>query len=193
MAEPRPMNTAELNRRLDNLVRLGVIEETDFTRDPVQPRVRVRTGGILTTWIPVATLRANTDSEHDPIQKGEHVILLAPSGELTQAVVIGKLFSTDYPSPDTSATNHRRKYRDGCVIEYNSETHHLNATLPDGGTVSLTATGGITITGDITLTGDLTQQGSQTVSGDVVASGISLTGHVHGGVSSGRSNTGAPQ
>lgn len=193
------MNTAELARRLDNIVRFGVIEQTDFTTDPIQPRVRVRTGEILTAWIPVSAQRANTDAEHDPVQVGEHVILLAPSGELAQAVVVGKLFSTDYPSPDLNPNNHRRKYRDGAVIEYNSKTHHLNAVLPDGGTVNAVATGGFTFTGDITHhgdythNGDLNQTGQQTVSGDVVAGGISQINHTHGGVQSGPSSTGKPQ
>lgn len=187
------MNTAELARRLDNLVRFGVIEETDFTTDPVQPRVRVRTGEILTTWLPVSANRAHADAEHDPVQKGEHVIILSPSGELTQGVVAGKLFSTDFPSPDNNPANHRRKYRDGAVIEYNSETHHLDATLPDGGTLNLKADGGITITGDITHIGNLNQTGKQEVSGDVVAGGISQINHLHGGVSSGPSTTGKPQ
>lgn len=192
------MNTAELARRLDNLIRYGVIEQTDFTTDPIQPRVRVRTGEILTTWIPIATNRANTDAEHDPVQVGEHIIMLAPSGELAQAVVVGKLFSTDFPSPDNNPANRRRVYRDGAVIEYNSETHHLNAVLPDGGTVNAVATGGFTFTGDITHhgnythNGDLNQTGQQTVSGDVVAGGISQINHLHEGVSSGPSKTSKP-
>lgn len=193
------MNTAELARRLDNIVRFGVIDQTDFTSDPVQPRVRVKTGDILTAWIPISAVRANSDAEHDPVQKGEHVILLAPSGELAQAVVVGKLFSADYPSPDLNPDNHRRKYRDGAIIEYNSKTHHLNAVLPDGGTVNAVATGGFTFTGDITHHGDYThngnlnQTGLQTVSGDVVAGGISQINHTHGGVQSGPSSTGKPQ
>lgn len=193
------MNTAELARRLDNIVRFGVIEQTDFTTDPVQPRVRARAGEILTAWIPISAPRASTDAEHDPVQIGEHVILLAPSGELAQAVVVGKLFSTDHPSPDLNPNNHRRKYRDGAIIEYNSKTHHLNAVLPDGGTVNAVATGGFTFTGDITHHGDYThngnlnQAGQQTVSGDVVAGGISQINHTHGGVQSGPSSTGKPQ
>lgn len=133
------MNTAELTRRLDNIVRFGVIEQTDFTTDSVQPRVRVRTGDILTTWIPITTLRANTDGEHDPIQIGEHVILLSPSGETAQAIVVGKLHSTDFPSPDTSPTNHRRRYRDGYQIDYESEEHKLTHTFPDGAVFSYDA------------------------------------------------------
>lgn len=205
------MNTAELARRLDNIVRFGVIDQTDFTSDPVQPRVRVKTGDILTAWIPISAVRANSDAEHDPVQKGEHVILLAPSGELAQAVVVGKLFSADYPSPDLNPDNRRRKYRDGAVVEYNSKTHHLNVVLPPNGTVNATALGGFTFNGDIThngntthngdLTqngntthnGNLTQNGEQHVTGDVVAGGISQISHVHDGVSSGPSKTGKPQ
>lgn len=193
------MNTAELARRLDNIVRLGVIEQTDFATDPIQPRVRVRTGDILTAWIPISAPRANTDAEHDPVQKGEHVILLAPSGELAQAVVVGKLFSTDYPSPDLNPNNHRRTYRDGAVIEYNSKTHHLNVVLPPNGTVNATALGGFTFNGDITHNGNtthngnLTQNGKQDVTGDVVAGGISQINHTHKGVQSGPSSTGKPQ
>lgn len=193
------MNTAELARRLDNIVRFGVIEQTDFTTDPIQPRVRVRTGSILTAWIPISAPRANSDAEHDPVQKGEHVILLAPSGELAQAVVVGKLFSNDHPSPDLNPDNHRRTYRDGAVIEYNSKTHHLNVVLPKGGTVNATAPGGFTFNGDITHNGntthngDLTQNGKQDVTGDVVAGGISQIGHTHSGVASGPSSTGKPQ
>lgn len=186
------MNTADLARRLDNIVRFGVIEETNFTTDPVQPRVRVRTGEILTAWIPVSAQRANSDAEHDPVQVGEHVILLAPSGELTQAVVVGKLFSTDHPSPDSNPSNHRRKYRDGAVIEYNSETHHLNAVLPEGGTVNATAPGGFTFNGDITHNGNLNQNGKQDVTGDVVAGGISQINHAHDKVTPGTGNTGKP-
>jgi len=199
------MNTADLARRLDNIVRFGVIEQTDFTTDPVQPRVRVRTGDILTAWIPISAARANEDAEHDPVQVGEHVILLAPSGELAQAVVVGKLFSNDHPSPDLSPDNHRRKYRDGAVIEYNSKTHHLNVVLPAEGTVNLTADGGITINGDTTINGettfngdtthvgDLTQTGSQIVSGDVVAGGISQINHMHDKTQPGLGSTGKPQ
>lgn len=193
------MNTAELARRLDNIVRFGVIEQADFTTDSIQPRVRVRTGEILTAWIPISAPRANTDAEHDPVQIGEHVILLAPSGELAQSVVVGKLFSNDYPSPDLNPDNHRRAYRDGAVIEYNSKTHHLNVVLPPNGTVNATALGGFTLNGDITHNGntthngDLTQNGKQDVTGDVVAGGISQINHLHDKVTPGKGVTGEPQ
>lgn len=39
---------AEISRLLENLVRLGTIAEVQHA----PPRVKVRTGGILTTWLP---------------------------------------------------------------------------------------------------------------------------------------------
>lgn len=186
------MSIADINRRIDNLIRYGIIAQTDFDSDKVQPRVRVKTGGMLTDWIPIAAARANQDAEHDPVQVGEHVILLSPSGELAQAVVIGKLFSENFPSPDRNPDNHRRTYRDGAVFEYNSKTNHLNVALPSGGTVNITALGGFTLNGDITHNGNLQQNGKQIVTGDVIAGGISQINRVHGGVQGGPSSTGKP-
>lgn len=44
----------------------------------------------------------------------------------------------------------------------------------------------------MTINGNVTLNGTMTASGDVIASGKSLKSHVHGGVSPGGSNTGAP-
>jgi len=68
-----------------------------------------------------------------------------------------------------------------------------------------TQTGNYIITGNVTINGSLTVNASpgntvtvngvvmNIVDGDIVADGISLKNHVHGGVQSGSSNTGAPQ
>ena len=108
------------------------------------------------------------------------------------------LFSDLIKANGDRAGLHRRTYADGAVVEYDSVAHHLVATLPDGGTTELISTGGIHIVGDITHEGDYIQTGNQNVTGlvtvteDVIADGISLIGHVHGGVMSGPGKTGAP-
>ncbi len=54
--------------------------------------------------------------------------------------------------------------------------------------------GNVTIdTPQLTINGQVQINGTVTSTGDQVAAGISQTGHVHGGVQSGGSNTGAPQ
>lgn len=192
----RPMNNLPtLARMLENLIRFGTIAETQMK----PPRVRVKTGELLTGWLPWIALRAGADTDWDPPTIDEQVILFSPSGQIANGIALTGIYSTINPANGDREGLHRRTYRDGTMIEYDSVAHHLNAVLADGGTTNLVSTGGITIVGPITHQGDYTQTGNQTVTGtvtvsdDVVAAGISLVKHNHGGVMPGGSVTGAPQ
>lgn len=185
---------AEINRLLENLIRFGTVTEVQH----VPPRVKVQTGGMLTTWLPWLAWRAGESREWDPPTVNEQVLLLSPSGQLANGVAVTGLFSDLITANGDRAGLHRRTYADGAVVEYDSVAHHLVATLPDGGTTELISTGGIHIVGDITHEGDYIQTGNQNVTGlvtvtqDVIANGISLVKHVHDGVMSGPGKTGAP-
>ncbi|MNZ35180.1 phage baseplate assembly protein V [Pseudomonas sp. Marseille-Q5299] len=185
---------AEINRLLENLIRFGTVAEVQH----VPPRVKVQTGGMLTTWLPWLAWRAGESREWDPPTVNEQVLLLSPSGQLANGVAVTGLFSDLITANGDRAGLHRRTYADGAVVEYDSVAHHLVATLPDGGTTELISTGGIHIVGDITHEGDYIQTGNQNVTGlvtvtqDVIANGISLVKHVHDGVMSGPGKTGAP-
>ncbi|WJD60881.1 phage baseplate assembly protein V [Pseudomonas kurunegalensis] len=186
---------AELNRLVENLIRLGTIAEVQFS----PPRVKVSTGGIMTTWLPWISPRAGADQVWDPPTAGEQVLLFSPSGQLANGVAVTGLFSDKIPANGDRTGLYRRTFADGAVIEYDSEGHHLSAVLPEGGTTSLISKGGIHFEGPITHIGDYTQTGNQTVTGevnvsvDVVAAGISLVEHTHGGVMTGPGSTGVPQ
>lgn len=190
------MNVAELARLIENLVRLGTIDTVQVK----PPRVKVKSGNITTAWLPWLSLRAGADREWDPPTVGEQVVLLSPSGLLAQGVVLTGLFSDRIPANGDREGLHRRTYRDGAVIEYDSIGHRLRAILPAGGVTDLNSTGGINIVGPINHTGDYTQQGNQTVTGkvtvseDVVAGAdsISLINHRTSGVMPGTGNSGAP-
>ena len=168
---------AELRRRLDNLIRLGTIAEVDHE----QALVRVQSGKLLTHWLPWLSLRAGNSKEWDPPTEGEQVIIFSPSGELTIGVVVTGIFSDQNSAPSSNENLHQRTYPDGAVIEYNHEEHTLNITLPEGGTVN--------ITGDLNLSGNLSIEGETVTHNDT---NIGKT-HVHDGVMSGTSTTGAPQ
>lgn len=116
-----------LSRMLENLIRFGVIAAVQM--EP--PRVQVKTGSLTTAWLPCLALRAGADQEWDPPTEGEQVILFSPSGQLANGIVVTGLFSDHIPANGNRAGLHRRTYADGAVIEYDSATHHLNATLPD--------------------------------------------------------------
>ena len=170
---------ANLARLIENLIRYGVIHAVQMK----PPRVQVKTGKLTTTWLPWIAARAGADQEWDPPTLGEQVILFSPSGQLANGDRAGL---------------HRRTYRDGAVIEYDSIAHHLSALLPANGTSELVSLGGIKIVGPIIHEGDYTQTGNQnitgkvTVSEDVVAADISLVKHLHGGVLPGGSKTEEP-
>lgn len=190
-----PMNSlAELARLIENLVRFGTIAEVQHK----PPRVRVRTGELLTTWLPWLTLRAGADREWNPPTVDEQIILLSPSGQLANGVAITGLFSDLNPANGDRPCLHRRTYADGAVIEYDSEAHHLSAVLPLGGTTELISDGGIRIVGDIEHIGNYTQTGNQAVTGtvtvseDVVAATVSLVNHLHDNVMPGEGKTGRP-
>lgn len=191
---------ATLVRLIVNLIRFGTI--ADIQMSP--PRVRVKTGPLLTGWLPWLALRAGQDIEWEPPTVYEQVILMSPSGQLANALVITGIYSDAVPANGDKAGLHRYKYRDGAVIEYDCITHQLRAHLPDGGTTQLISNGGIHLvrpvihegdytqqgnfiqTGSFSQTGDQSVTGSVTVSADVVAAGISLVNHTHIG------NLGAP-
>ncbi|WP_286778231.1 phage baseplate assembly protein V [Pseudomonas sp. UBA2311] len=185
---------AELARLIENTVRFGTVAEVQYT----PPRVRVRTGELLTTWLPWLAWRAGESREWDPPTINEQVILLSPSGQLANGVVITGVFSDLIPANGDRAGLKRRTYADGAVVEYDSVAHHLRAVLPAGGTSEVISDGGIRIVGDIVHEGNYTQTGNQKVTGkvevteDVVAAGISLVLHKHAGVMPGPGQTGSP-
>jgi len=187
-------DTATLSRLLENMIRFGTIAKVQHS----PPRVSVSTGGLVTAMIPWLALRAGADQTWDPPTTGEQVLLIAPSGQLGNAVALTGLYSDATPANGDRAGLHRRTYRDGAVIEYDSEAHHLRATLPEAGTTELISLGGIRIVGPITHEGDYTQTGNQTVTGkvtvsvDVIAAGISLVEHPHSGVMPGPGESGPP-
>lgn len=178
---------ATLARLLENLIRFGTIAAVQMK----PPRVQVKTGTLTTAWLPWLSPRAGEDQEWNPPTEGEQVLLLSPSGQLANGVAITGLFSDHIPANGDRPGLHRRTYRDGAVIEYDSIAHHLRAILPAAGTTELESLGGISIKGPITHEGDYIQTGNQTVTGkvtvseDVIAADISLVNHRTKGVTPG--------
>ncbi|MOA13073.1 Phage-related baseplate assembly protein [compost metagenome] len=75
-------NYADLARMIENLIRFGVIAEVQMN----PPRVRVKTGELLTTWLPWIAVRAGTDKDWAPPTVDEQVVLFSPSGQLANGV-----------------------------------------------------------------------------------------------------------
>lgn len=210
---------SDLLRRIEQLARYGTIAEVNHA----QARCRVRSGGLLSQWVPWLTHRAGTTTTWSPPTVGEQCLLLSPGGHSAGAVALLGLYSTAVPSPSAAPDLHTAHFPDGAVISYDQAAHALVASLPAGSSATLTATtvtvhstdvtvnasnsatlntatatcnasGSATLTTpETTINGHVTLNGSMDASGDVTAGGISLIHHVHGGVTPGPGTTGQPQ
>ncbi|RLL46422.1 phage baseplate assembly protein V [Acinetobacter cumulans] len=176
--------SAELHRRLENLIRFGTIK----TIHPAKPftTVTVTIGEITTAKLRFLTLRAGKTKTWDPPTVGEEVVVISPSGVLEMGVAIAGFNNKDNPSPSDNLDQTIRVFEDGCILAYDVSSHHLSAILPPGGTVELTANGGVTVNanGGVTVnandgltinavSGGTTHNGNLTVNGSTVTTGNS--------------------
>lgn len=183
--------TAELERRLSGLLAIGSVTALKLDA-PAAPRARVRLDGQVSAWLPWLASRAGADRVWSAPAVGEQVLVACPGGDPATGVILGALFCQDHPAPADAGTVTRLVFDDGCTLDYDRETRELKAVLPAGGTARIEADGGITLAGDVTITGDVNVTGTVAADGDVTAGLISLTTHVHGGVTTGTQSTSPP-
>lgn len=180
-----PMS-AELQRKLDNIIRFGVIAEVNHAT----ARARVKSGDILTEFLPFVTFRAGTTKTWSPPTVGEQCVMLSVSGEFTTACILVGLYTQN--SPSHSADEHVIEFADGAKITYNQSNGALVVTGIK--TASITAANQIDIDcPTINIKGNVNIDGKVTSTGDMVAGGISQINHKHGGVQGGPSKTGKPE
>ena len=205
--------TADLQRRLANLIKAGVVQSVDLPN----ARCRVTIGDLLTAPLPFLSAKAGPDKTWHPPEVGEQVIVLAPSGELTAGFVLGGIYTTTNPPPSSSPDVSKMVFSDGATATYDRALHSLNLTLPaSGSSLVVNITGNATVSAGavarveagsqiqvvaptISLQGALSHSGGNasstgtwTTSGDFVAQGKSLATHRHGGVATGSGQTSTP-
>lgn len=121
-SQPRP---AELNRLVANLINKGVVSASD-----PNGLVRVKVGDNETDWVPYLVLAAGGVNIHRPPSVGEFCVLLAPSGDLANSIVLTGIQSTEHPSPSNSADETAIRFPDGAVAKYNHARSFLEWTGP---------------------------------------------------------------
>ncbi|HAV8362947.1 TPA: phage baseplate assembly protein V [Escherichia coli] len=114
-------NIQELARALRNMIRTGIVVETDLNAG----RCRVQTGGMCTDWLQWLTHRAGRSRTWWAPSVGEQVLILAVGGELDTAFVLPGIYSGDNPAPSASSDALHIRFPDGAVIEYEPETSAL--------------------------------------------------------------------
>lgn len=132
----RSFEDADLLRKLDNLIRLGTVEEVDCGR--VKVRVKM-IGNILTDWLPWITTRAGEDRSWSAPSIGEQVIVLSPSGEIAKGIVLPAIYYEKYPPPDGSKEEVSGfVFKDGTIIYYDRSGHKFTVSIKEEGTLILT-------------------------------------------------------
>lgn len=101
----------DLIRRLENLIRIGTVANVDHG----SARCTVDCVGIMTAPLPWITVRAGTDRTWDAPTVGEQVLVLAPSGEMAQAVVLMGLYHEQNPAPASSGNIKTRHSKMGAL------------------------------------------------------------------------------
>ncbi|MCO8066810.1 phage baseplate assembly protein V [Acinetobacter schindleri] len=180
--------SAELHRRLENLIRFGTIKAIY----PAKPftTVTVTIGAITTAKLRFVSLRAGKTKTWDPPTIGEEVVVFSPSGVLEMGIAVAGLNNEDNPSPSDDLNKTIRIFEDGCLLSYDTKTHHLDAVLPEGGTCNVTAD--VQITGKLHVTETITAGDNISTVADVLAGDISLTNHRTSGVKAGSEESGGP-
>ena len=206
----------EIERRLSNILRSGLVHSVDFTNY----RCRVQIGSLLTDPLPFLAQRAGEDTTWNPPSVGEGVIVLSPFGELNNGFVLCGVFTNQKPPNTTDEFTVRTEFEDGTSIAYDKASHSLSINAPSAGsslTVNIVGNATLNTTGNVLVEADgnatvsagavaRVEAGTQiqmvaptvaitgvlSVSGNATIGGISFTGHKHGGVVGGSSQTGTP-
>ena len=153
-------------------------------------------------------------SVHRPPSVGENCLVLSPSGETANGLVLCGLMSDQFPQPSNSADETVIRFPDGASIRYN----HASGSLDASGIKTITVqaaqsllidcpqssfTGALTVDGLFTyqagMAGSNGQGGSTTINGDIrhgggtlSSNGVVLDAHTHKGVTPGGGHTGEP-
>ncbi len=168
------MKTAELNRRIENLLRLGQIAEVDHAAR----QIRVESGGLLTDWLPWPAEVGKNYIRWRPLRVGTQVILASISGDPAQAQIIGTLYTQDLDSPSTDDDIDLIQFDNGSYIQHNAADN----------SIKIHAEGNMTLSYDrLYLKGPVTQTG-----GDMTSDGISAQHHKTSGVAPGPGLSGDP-
>ncbi len=145
MNDDLEFRVAELERRIENVVRVGTIVSADYGA----ATATVRIAGNVTAPRPWLTLRAGGDRSWWAPETGEQVMLFSPSGDLAQSVILPAIYSDAAPAPATSADVSRQVYADGFVIEHDRATKRTTLNAWDSeGTLELRAKNIVLKTGD---------------------------------------------
>ena len=166
----------EMNRALSQMIRVGNVRATRTN----PPAIRVAFGGCVSDWLQWGTKRAGKRRDWSMPSIGEQVLVFAPFGDPTQAVVGPSIFQDDFSPPTTDPDKDVTVFPDGTTFEYDSASNTYTQTIAGSGnwvfnlktaqinteTATVTAETSVTLdTPTTTCTGDLIVEKNLTMGG----------------------------
>jgi phage baseplate assembly protein V len=121
-----------LEQKLNNVVRDGTVEEVQSS----PPRCRVRSGKLLTDWLPWYSFRAGATSVWSSPSIGEQCTVLSPSGNLAAGKVLRGIPCESYPLPTGATGDTVIQFPDGHTLTHSAEAHEFRLSCGlkvDGG------------------------------------------------------------
>lgn len=187
-----------IERMLASLILVGVIVEVQA--EPLRYKVSFDNNR-TSNWLIPLSLLASTEKSWCPLDVGTQVLVLTPFNK-SRGFVLGALWQSAFPQPQTDLDLFSREFADGTFIQYHRVNQELFISTPGkvigNAQNGFDITGDVTITGNVTLAGNYTQEGEMSVTGqinsdtEVIANGIKATKHKHKDVSVGTAQTGEP-
>lgn len=121
------LNIAELQRKLANIIRIGVVKEIDYEK----AKVKVKVGEFLTDFLPWIASKAGEDRSWAPPSIDEQVIVFSPLGELSLGVVLAGIYQQKYQVQESKKEASSFVFQDGTKLSYDKETKHLEVSVVD--------------------------------------------------------------
>lgn len=157
----------DIDRRMDASVRHGKVTDVDTKKQLARIEIGENDGTpVKSAWVPYSQVAGDYKS-HRPPSKGQQMTLLAPNGEIRQAMLMPMTWSDDNKSPSEKEDEHVTTFGKLKITE-KGESYDLEV---DGAKFSMTkdkvavnignskielTSGGVTITGtNIVLDGDV--------------------------------------
>lgn len=166
---------AEIDRRLANILRIGVVAALDAANALVQ----VDLGDLTTDWLPWSTGRAGNTRKWSAPRVGEQVLVFSPSGELGAGIVGPSVFQDAHGAPSSNPDAENVTFSDGSSVNYDAGSNTLTVNVSGAGNVVVNCQHAtINAQDDVTLntpqahcTGNMQVDGALSVSG-----GMSIQG-----------------
>lgn len=136
---------SEVERKQENTIRIGTIHAVDYDA----ARASVRIASIVTTSRPWIAQRAGSDRSWWAPEAGEQVVLLSPSGDFNQGIILPAIYSAAATAPANSADIRRDVFSDGFMIQHDREANHTVLDAWDSeGTIEIRAKNIVLKTGE---------------------------------------------